>query len=105
MIKKKHHATIVTTSQASDDSRHTSAATVSNRVGSTDTTPGSSSATCAGVNLRKVAIIGCGFVGFRFRFQPMQSGLFPEMVLIDADRAKAEGEAMDIGHGIPLPDP
>ena len=105
MIKKKHHATIVTTSQASDDSRHTSAATVSNRVGSTDTTPGSSSATCAGVNLRKVAIIGCGFVGSASAFSLMQSGLFSEMVLIDADRAKAEGEAMDIGHGIPFARP
>ena len=105
MIKKKHHATIVTTFQASDDSRHTSAATVSNRVGSTDTTPGSSSATCTTVNLRKVAIIGCGFVGSASAFSLMQSGLFSEMVLIDADRAKAEGEAMDIGHGIPFARP
>ena len=30
----------------------------------------------------------------------MQSGLFSEMVLIDADTDRAEGEAMDISHGI-----
>ena len=30
----------------------------------------------------------------------MQSGLFSEMVLIDADTKRAEGEAMDISHGI-----
>ncbi len=32
----------------------------------------------------------------------MQSGLFSEMVLLDADRNKAEGEALDIAHGIPF---
>ena len=54
------------------------------------------------VNNRKVGIIGCGFVGSASAFALMQSGLFSEMILIDADHAKAEGEAMDIGHGIPL---
>ena len=32
----------------------------------------------------------------------MQSGLFSEMVLLDVDRKKAEGEAMDIMHGMPF---
>ncbi len=54
------------------------------------------------VNLRKVAIIGCGFVGSASAFSLMQSGLFSEMVLIDADKARAEGEALDIGHGVPF---
>lgn len=54
------------------------------------------------VNLRKVAMIGCGFVGSASAFSLMQSGLFSEMVLIDADKSKAEGEAMDISHGIPF---
>lgn len=54
------------------------------------------------VNLRKVAMIGCGFVGSASVFALMQSGLFSEIVLIDADREKAEGEAMDISHGIPF---
>lgn len=53
------------------------------------------------INLRKVAIIGCGFVGSASAFALMQSGLFSEIVLIDVDKKKAEGEAMDISHGIP----
>ncbi|MCD7826849.1 MAG: L-lactate dehydrogenase [Clostridiaceae bacterium] len=57
------------------------------------------------VNLRKVAIIGCGFVGSASAFSLMQSGLFSEMVLIDVDRDKASGEALDISHGIPLARP
>ena len=52
------------------------------------------------VNSRKVAVIGCGFVGSSSEFALMQSGLFSEMVLIDADTKRAEGEAMDISHGI-----
>ena len=47
-------------------------------------------------------MIGCGFVGAASVFSLMQSGLFSEIVMIDADKAKAEGEAMDIGHGIPF---
>lgn len=52
------------------------------------------------VNSRKVAVIGCGFVGSSSAFALMLSGLFSEMVLIDADTKRAEGEAMDISHGI-----
>ena len=52
------------------------------------------------VNSRKVAVIGCGFVGSSSAFALMQSGLFSEMVLIDADTKRAEGEAMDVSHGI-----
>ena len=51
------------------------------------------------INDRKVAIIGCGFVGAASAFALMQSGLFSEMVLLDSDKSKAEGEAMDISHG------
>lgn len=51
------------------------------------------------VNDRKVAIIGCGFVGSTSAFALMESGLFSEMVLIDVDTARAEGEALDISHG------
>lgn len=53
------------------------------------------------MNPRKVAIIGCGFVGASSAFSLMQRGLFSEMVLIDANRQKAEGEAMDLSHGLP----
>ena len=53
------------------------------------------------VNPRKVAIIGCGFVGASIAFSLMQRGLFTEMILLDVDQAKAEGEAMDLSHGLP----
>ena len=35
----------------------------------------------------------------------MQSGIFSELVLIDANRDKAEGEAMDLSHGLPFTHP
>ena len=54
------------------------------------------------VNPSKVAIIGCGFVGSASAFALMQSGLFNEMVLLDANHDKAEGEASDIAHGLPF---
>lgn len=54
------------------------------------------------INMRKAVMIGCGFVGSASVFSLMQSGIFSEIVLIDADKAKAEGEAMDISHGIPM---
>lgn len=57
------------------------------------------------VNMRKVAIVGCGFVGAASAFAIMQSGLFSEMVMIDVDRSKAEGEALDISHGLPFSKP
>ncbi len=57
------------------------------------------------MNERKVGIVGCGFVGAASAFALMQSGLFSEMVLLDSDRDKAEGEAMDIAHGIPFARP
>ena len=53
-------------------------------------------------DIRKVAMIGCGFVGAASAFTLMQSRLFSEMVLIDANEEKAEGEALDIAHGIPF---
>ncbi len=56
-------------------------------------------------NVRKVVMIGCGFVGAACSFSIMQSGLFSEMVLIDADNSKAEGEALDISHGVPFAKP
>ena len=57
------------------------------------------------VNQRKVAMIGCGFVGSATAFALMESGLFSEMVLIDADKNRAEGEALDISHGLPFARP
>ncbi len=59
---------------------------------------------CA-VNDRKVCVVGCGFVGAASAFAVMESGLFSEMVLIDANKEKAEGEALDISHGLPFARP
>ncbi len=56
-------------------------------------------------NDRKVVMIGCGFVGAACSFAIMQSGLFSEMVLIDANKSKAEGESLDINHGVPFAKP
>ena len=59
----------------------------------------------AELNIRKAAIIGCGFVGSASAFALMESGLFSEIVLIDADKNKAEGEALYISHGLPFAKP
>ena len=54
------------------------------------------------MNYQKAVMIGCGFVGSATVFALMQSGLFSEIAMIDANVEKAEGEAMDISHGIPF---
>lgn len=54
------------------------------------------------IDNRKVAIVGCGFVGSSAAFALMQSGLFSEIALVDVDRERAEGEALDISHGVPF---
>ena len=54
------------------------------------------------INIQKAAVIGCGFVGASTAFSLVQKGLFSELVLIDANKEKAEGEAMDLSHGRPF---
>lgn len=53
------------------------------------------------INPRKAAVIGCGNVGASIAFALMQRALFSELVLIDSNVPKAEGEAMDLSHGLP----
>ena len=53
------------------------------------------------MNPRKAAVIGCGNVGASIAFSLMQQALFSELVLIDADARRAQGEAMDLSHGLP----
>lgn len=53
----------------------------------------------------KVGLVGTGMVGSSFAYALMQSGLANELVLIDADPARAEGEAMDLNHGLPFVGP
>ena len=54
---------------------------------------------------RKAAVIGCGFVGSAIAFTLMQSKLFSELVLLDVNKDKADGEAKDISHGVPFAAP
>ncbi len=54
---------------------------------------------------RKVAVIGAGNVGATFAYALVLDGLVGEIVLIDIDRQRAEGEAMDINHAVPLSNP
>lgn len=53
----------------------------------------------------KVAVIGTGFVGSSFAYSLMIHGTTSEIVLIDIDRKRAEGEAMDLNHGLPFVQP
>jgi len=53
----------------------------------------------------RVAIVGMGNVGATFAYALLLSGLAAEVVLIDANRAKAEGEAMDLNHAVPFTHP
>lgn len=56
-------------------------------------------------NFRKCAVIGVGFVGATSAFTLANSGLFSDLVLLDANQKKAEGEAADISHGISFAQP
>jgi len=49
--------------------------------------------------LRKIAIIGVGSVGASVAYAVMISGLVSEIVLVDLDKNRAQGEAMDLAHG------
>ncbi len=53
------------------------------------------------VNIKKVAIIGTGFVGSSIAFALLNEEIFSEIVLIDQNKEKAEGEAVDLSHGLP----
>lgn len=53
----------------------------------------------------RVAIVGMGHVGASFAYALLLSGLAAEIVLIDINRAKAEGEAMDLNHTVPFTHP
>lgn len=50
----------------------------------------------------KVGLIGTGMVGASFAYSLMQRGVANELVLIDRDAARAEGEVMDLNHGMPF---
>ena len=53
------------------------------------------------VEKRKVVLIGTGFVGMSMAYALLNQGGINELVLIDVQKEKAKGEAMDLSDGIP----
>lgn len=53
----------------------------------------------------RVAVVGTGNVGATFAYALLLSGSAAEIVLIDANHARAEGEAMDLNHAVPFTHP
>lgn len=49
---------------------------------------------------KKVSIIGAGFVGSTTAYTLMTSGLVSELAMVDINSDKAEGEVMDLNHGL-----
>ena len=50
----------------------------------------------------KIAIVGAGFVGSTAAYACMIDGAASEIALIDVNKEKAKGEAMDLQHGLPF---
>ncbi len=48
----------------------------------------------------KIVVVGAGLVGSTTAYTIMLGGLFGEIVLIDINRDKADGDALDMAHGI-----
>jgi L-lactate dehydrogenase len=53
----------------------------------------------------RIVVIGAGHVGATFAYALLLSGLATEIVLIDRDEGRAEGEAMDLSHAVPFSRP
>lgn len=66
------------------------------------TARGRATATEAVADAQKVAIVGAGRVGSTFAYTLAASGLVREIVIVDADGGRAEGEAMDIQQALPF---
>lgn len=49
---------------------------------------------------RKVALVGTGMVGMSYAYALLNQNIVDELVLIDVNRERAEGEAMDLNHGL-----
>lgn len=49
---------------------------------------------------RKVVLVGTGMVGMSFAFAALNQHLFDELVLIDVNKERAIGEAMDLNHSL-----
>ncbi|MFA5116718.1 MAG: L-lactate dehydrogenase [Candidatus Omnitrophota bacterium] len=53
----------------------------------------------------KISIIGCGGVGMRYAYALIMKGLARQLVLVDKDKNRLEGEVMDLSHGAPYISP
>ena len=53
----------------------------------------------------RVVVVGTGNVGSTFAYALLLSGLAAEIVLVDSNHARAEGEAMDLNHAVPFSHP
>lgn len=53
----------------------------------------------------KISIIGCGNVGVRYAYSLIIKGIARELVMIDIDKERLEGEVMDLSHTAPYTDP
>ncbi len=53
----------------------------------------------------RVAIVGAGNVGATCAYALLLNGLASEIVLLDVNRGRAEGEAMDLNHAMPFSRP
>ncbi len=51
-------------------------------------------------NNRKVVLVGTGMVGMSYAYSLLNQNACDELVLIDIDKKRAEGEAMDLNHGL-----
>ncbi len=49
---------------------------------------------------RKVALIGTGLVGMSYAYAVLNQNICDELLLIDIDKKRAAGEAMDLNHGL-----
>lgn len=49
---------------------------------------------------KKVVLIGTGMVGMSFAYAALNQNLCDELVLVDVNEKRAEGEAMDLNHGL-----
>ncbi|HEY6057429.1 MAG TPA: L-lactate dehydrogenase [Candidatus Limnocylindrales bacterium] len=53
----------------------------------------------------RVGVVGVGNVGATFAFSLVLSGTASEIVLVDANEERVEGEAMDLNHSVPFTRP
>ncbi len=49
---------------------------------------------------RKVVLVGTGMVGMSYAYALLNQNVCDELVLIDLDKERAQGEAMDLNHGL-----